>query len=339
MALKKRPNGLYRKTITDKRTGKVKYFEAKTEREVYRKIMEYEEEQLRGRLFKQIADEWWELEVENLSPSSVRSYKKATERVLEHFGKMHISDIQTSDISKFLNLLARKEYAKKTVKNHKIVINRIFHFAVVEGDIKYNPAREAELPRGLKESKRTSATPQEENIICHSQEVWLLPFFALMTGMRKGELLGLKWKDIDMDKKLIRVERSIWYGGGTHIKEPKTEAGKRRLPIPTLLYEELEKYNLPREHYVFGGEEPLSEKQYRLMYAKFQRITGVTATAHQLRHSYATLAVESKVPEDVLASIFGHRDITTTLNIYSEVRESRIIAAGAMLNFPDKIKG
>ena len=157
---------------------------------------------------------------------------------------------------------------------------------------------------------------------------------ALFTGMRKGELRGLKWEDIDMTRKLIHVQRSVWDSAGTHIKPPKTKAGNRLIPIPDVLCRELEKHRQKAKdltHYVFGGEKPISEKKYRYMYAKFQNQTGITATAQQLRKSYATMAVGANMAPDVLASIFGHEDITTTLNIYSQVREDRIIAAANQL--------
>lgn len=325
--LKPRADGRYRKIVDG-----VAFYGA-TEREVYQKIKEYNEELDRGRLFKNVAEDWWSLEVEKLEPSTAKGYKKATERVTDRFGKLRIKEIQTSDISRFLYDLGKREgFAKKTVKNHKIVLNGIFHFAVVQGEILYNPVREAEIPRGLTETPRLPAHPVEERLIASSGELWLLPFMALFTGMRKGELRGLKWSDIDMKRKLIHVERSVWDGGGTHIKSTKTKAGTRLIPIPDILYRELEKYDRPANHYVFGGENPISEKKYRYEYKKFQAQTGITATAQQLRKSYATMAVAANLPADVLASIFGHEDITTTLNIYNQVREDRIIAAGKQLD-------
>ncbi len=332
--MKKRSDGRYRKVIKDPRIGKTVYFYGNSEREVMRKIMEYTTVAERGRTFAEIANEWWELEVTNLSPSTVRGYRKATDRVIEQFGSMRMKEIQTSDISRFLyNLGKVQQLAKKTVKNHKIVLNRIFHYAVVQGEIQYNPAREAEIPRGLKVTPRLPATPAEEVKIAQAQEIWLLPFMALYTGMRKGELRGLKWGDIDMERRLIHVQRSVWDGAGTHIKPPKTKAGDRMIPIPQELYRELEKHMGRPDYYVFGDEKPLSEKRYRYLYAKFQKETGITATVQQLRKSYATMAVGVNLPQDVLASIFGHEDITTTLNIYSQVREERIIAAADQISY------
>lgn len=332
MALTKRKDGRYVRAIQDRKTGRRVYFYGTSEREINKKILEYTAKSEKGRLFSEVADEWWSIEVEKLSPSTIKGYRAATDRIIEYFGQEYISEIETSDINKVLNKLARLGLAKKTVKNHKIIINRIFHFAVIEGDIRYNPANEAELPRNLPETKRRPATPAEESTIRKSSEIWLLPYMALTTGMRKGELLGLKWEDVDLENNLIYVRRSVWYGNGTHIKEPKTEAGKRKIPIIIPLREELIKHKAEPSHFVFGGENPLTEKGFRYHYAKFQKETGITATAQQLRKSFATIAVGANIPPDVLKSIFGHKNISTTLNIYAEVRDSRIAEAGDILS-------
>lgn len=73
------------------------------------------------------------------------------------------------------------------------------------------------------------------------------------------------------------------------------------------------------------------EAAYRYRYDKFKKQTGINATAQQLRKSFATLAVDANVPPDVLKVIFGRRDISTTLNIYAEVRDFRIAEANALL--------
>ena len=329
--MKKRADGRYVKFITDPITHKRICFYGDTEREVNHKILEYTNDCELGKYFSDVADEWWEFEVEKLSPSTVKGYKSATERIVDHFGKDRIRDITSADLNRFLMSLARLGYAKKTVKNHKIIINRIFHFAIVSGYISTNPSTDAEIPRNLRETKRRPATEKEEDIIRQSADVWLLPYMALATGLRKGELLGLRWEDIDFKTNLIHVNRSIWYGSGANVKAPKTEAGVRRVPIIPSLREELLKHVGKPKNYVFGDKEPLSEKAYRYRYKKFQEKTGITATAHQLRKSYATLAVESNVPPDVLKSIIGHRDISTTLNLYAEVRDARIIESAELL--------
>ena len=329
--MKKRSDGRYVKVITDPKTKKKINFYGKTPREVNTKILAHKSATARGITFGEVSDLWWEIEVENLSPSTVKGYKCATERITALWRDYIINDITPSDINKFLLDLAKKRMAKKTVKNHKIIINRIFHFAVVQGYCSQNVARDAEIPRNLPQTIRRPASVSDEQKIKESAEVWFLPYLALATGMRKGEILGLMWQDIDFEKNLIYVRRSIWYAPAPTIKLPKTDAGIRSIPILGPLREELEKRKGNPKHYVFGGATPMTEKAYRYAYQKYKKQTGVTATAHQLRKSYATMAVDANVPPDVLKTIIGHRDISTTLNIYAEVRDYRINEAQSLL--------
>lgn len=327
--MKKRADGRYAKKVDGK------FFYGKTEREVYRKILEYTEKKATGYTFKEVADQWWEIEVEQLSPSTVRGYQNSTKRAVEFFGDLPISDITTADITKYLHRIARQGFSKKTVKNHKIVVSRIMHFATVECYIKHNPARDAELPRNLAEKKRKAAPPSEEAAIKSAKDdPWMLPYFALMTGMRRGEILGLKWSDIDLDRNIINVQRSVWYDGSQpYIKNTKTEAGQRLIPILAPLKERILQEDIPNpNYYVFGDEKPLTEKAYRHRYKMYKERVGITSTLHQLRKSFATAAVDANVPVDVLKEIIGHKDISTTMNIYAEVRENRIKEAGNALS-------
>ena len=331
--MKKRADGRYCKKVDGK------FFYGATEREVYRKILEFTEKKAIGRTFKEVADEWWDIEVEALSPSTVRGYRKTTGRASEYFGDTPIADITTAEITRYLHHIARQGFSKKTVKNHKIVISRIMHFATIECYIKHNPARDAELPRNLVEKKRKAAPPNEETAIKNaSDDEWMLPYFALMTGMRRGELIGLKWSDIDLEHDMIHVQRSVWYADGCKAleKETKTEAGQRMIPILAPLKErilkEIEQSKPNPNHYVFGGSEALTEKAYRHRYKKYKERVGITSTLHQLRKSFATAAVEADIAPDVLKEIIGHKDISTTMNIYAEVRESRIKEAGNALS-------
>lgn len=330
--MKKRKDGRYVKMVDG-----VLFYGA-TEREVYRKILEHTEKIELGKTFAEVADEWWRIEAEQLSPGTVRGYRKATERAVEFFGDMRISEVSAADITKFLHYLAREKYSKKTVKNHKIIVSRIMHFATVECYIKSNPARDAELPRNLAEKKRKAATQSDEAIIKSTPlDEWQLPFFALMTGMRKGELIGLKWSDIDLKEGIINVSRSVWYGnGGANVKSTKTDAGERSIPIVDPLADRLRELvrrdNPNPNHYVFGTDVPLTEKAYRYRLKRYSEKYGITSTLHQLRKSFATAAVDAEVQPDVLKAIIGHKDISTTLNIYAEVRNNRIKSAGNALS-------
>lgn len=330
--MKKRADGRYIKVVDGK------FFYGYSERDVYKKIFEYTQKKEHGITFFEVAEEWWSIEAIKLSPSSVRGYQKANDRAKSFFGDTPVKDITAAEITRYLHRLAREDLGKKTVKNHKIVVSRILHFATVEGYIPSNPARDAELPRNLKQKKRRAATPADEDAILNcSLDDWQLPAFALLTGMRKGEVIGLKWKDIDLEKGFIYVRRSVWYANGKgNVKNTKTDAGERCIPIveklkPRILT--LSKQNHTSESFVFGDDEkPLSEKAYRYRLKVFNEKYGITSTLHQLRKSFATAAVDADVPVDVLKEIIGHKDISTTLNIYAEVREHRIKEAAKDLS-------
>lgn len=334
--MRRNKNGYYRKALTHPITGKRVYITAKSNIELLNKIQDWQEmvKKEGAKTFETVSEEWWRVDASRLQPSTQAGYNSLLQRINQEWGNVPITDIKTSDISIFLNHLKRLGYAKKTVKNHLIVISRIMHYAVIEGYIPSNPARDVELPRGLTETKRTAATPQEEARIKEAgNEVWLLPVTAIYTGMRKGELIGLRWEDIDLEGKTITVRRSVWYGDGERvIKEPKTKAGIRTIPIVAPLLARLQEAKKTAVGaYVFGTDKPLPEKTYRLMYARFQGQTGVTCTLHQLRKSFATYAVSKNLPPDVLKAILGHADISTTLNIYAETRQDRIQEAASLL--------
>ena len=334
--LKKRADGRYCRSIIDT-TGKRKFFYGVSEREVEAKIREYEEAQNREVTFSRVADEWWDYTSERISPTSVRGYRVAYEKAKDFFGEYAIGDVNALDITRYLALLGNLNYAKKTVKNYKIVLNRILHHAVISGYISTSPARDAEIPRGLKQNRRTAAKPDDEDLIRKSVGVWLLPYTALMSGLRKGELLALQWKDIDFDKNVIHVTKSLYYANAPAIKSTKTEAGTRDVPILAPLREELVKVKDKPEHFVFSdtGEKPLSAKRFRTLLTHYQEQTGVTSTLHQLRKSFATAAARYGVPPKVLQSILGHKDFATTMNIYAEVRDESLQDAARLLERTD----
>lgn len=336
--MSRRADGRFQKSITDPKTGKRIYFYGTTEREVNRKILDYEEKCENGKTFAEVAGEWWREALEVISPTSVRGYRVAMEYAVKYFGDIYVKDITARDISRYLAKLASLGYAKSTVKNYKIVVSRIFHYALINGYVDFSPTVGVDIPRGLKQKRRTAAVEGDEEIIRRSAKMWIAPYLALMTGLRKGELLALQWKDVDFKRNVISVSKSLYYKAGAHIKEPKTESGKRIVPILKPLREELlarhEEIAPSPEHYVVSdtGEKPLSQKRFRTLEKHFREDSGVTSTLHQLRKSFATIAVKAKLEPKVLQSIMGHKNIATTYNIYAEVREDSIAAAGDALS-------
>jgi integrase len=325
--MKKRADGRIQKKVKDKSTGKYLYFYGKTEGEVNRKILAYSQKREIGRSFSEVAAEWWRDAVDRLAYQSQKPYKPAMERAVAFFGDTPIKEIKPRDVSRFLQELAKKDFAQKTVSNHRLIVNLICRHAVIQGDLEHNPCADVATPKNLKKAPRKSATEEDEEKVKQSADVWLFPFVALTTGMRKGEILALQWRDVDFENNIIRVTKSIYFVGDiSKIKRPKTEAGARDIPLLPILKEKLLKVkNENPDSFIFSenGKDPLSPWQYLSRMKQYIKTTGVTSTPHQLRHSFATLCFEAGIPIKSVQEVLGHKQISTTMDIYTDFRKKK----------------
>ena len=331
-----RADGRLQTTITDKKTGKRIYFYGTTARELKQKIFEYQTKVDEGPLFTNVSDEWWEEAEPLLAYQSVRGYLRAKKQADEEFGDMYIKDIQPQQITLYLKRLGKQYGSQKTVDKYRLILNLIFKYAIETGYVTYNPCSAAKAPKGLKKAKREAATVEEEKIIKTTEYEWLFPYFAIYTGMRKGEILALQWKDIDFENNLINVYKSVYYKtNGVEIKGTKTEAGTRIVPLLNPLKERLiGKRPKNQNEYVFSdnGSEPLTAKRYETEYRKYQKYTGIKCTAHQLRHSFATIAFENDISPKIVQEILGHKQLSTTMDIYTDFRKSHLKEITDILN-------
>lgn len=333
--LKKRADGRLVKTVTAA-NGKRLFFYGKTEREINKKILEYRDKEDKGKTFLEVSDDWWEEAEERLAVQSIQTYKKAKSRADGYFKDTPIKDITPKDVSGFLSSVAAYGYAQRTVAKQKVILGLIFSHGIEKDALMFNPCASVRLPKGLPKVKRESATLEDEKKIRESVDVWLFPFFALMTGMRKGELLALTWRDVDFENNIIHVTKSVYRDGNQgFIKEPKTASGVRIVPLLKPLREKLLeiKKRMP-DDFIFSddGKRPFTDSRFRSLVAHFKKVTGVQATAHQLRHSFATIAFEAGISAKAVQEILGHSQVTTTLNIYTDFRKKSFEQVTDVLN-------
>lgn len=327
--LTKRKDGRYRKVVNGVT------FYGHSEREINSKILEFREKKELGPTFTEVADEWWREAYETLANQSIKVYRPALERAKEHFSVTRVKDIEPRHVSAFFRELGRQGYAYKTVANQRIVINQIFNLAVINGDIIYNPCASVHVPKGLKKTQREPASEADELLIHNSSHPWLFPIISLMTGLRKGEILALQWKDIDFENKTISVTKSVEHlGDRPHIKAPKTAAGVRLVPLLDILAEKLLPHRKAPEHFIISdtGEKPLTNRRYQTLYREYKEAVGIDCTSHQLRHSYATIAIEEDVGIKELQGALGHTSISMTLDTYAKNRKRAVEKVASKLN-------
>ena len=151
------------------------------------------------------------------------------------------------------------------------------------------------------------------------------------TGMRRGEVLGLRWQDIDLKNRKIHVVQNVTHKGNRPvIGTPKTRNSKRSLPLTDELIKLLQPMN--DIGYVIGGAEPVSVKSYNTRLNRIRKQVNLYgATAHVLRHTYLTHLAGAGVDLKTLQYIAGHAHIQTTMNIYVHAQEENITKAGNIL--------
>ena len=324
----KREDGRWQESLLFTRNGRPvrKYFYGRTKAEVLRKVAAYKESKENGRTFGEVAEEWWESTEPLLAVNTLRGYRPAVARAVEHFGHMYINAIRPSDISMFLREFVRQySAADKTARTQLMIVNLICKYAVSCGDNDSNPARDISVPRGLKKVPRPM--PSDDDIQRVKDSVGctfgLFPYLIMYTGCRRGEALALTWDDVDVASRTIRISKSVYQDRNVpHVKTPKTGAGQRTVPILNKLLPHLSPSSgLLFPDPVSGGL--MTEMHFQRLWKAYTEESGVTCTPHQLRHTFATMLYEADIGEKDAQDLLGHAQISTTRDIYTHIREQQ----------------
>ncbi|WP_242943080.1 tyrosine-type recombinase/integrase [Hydrogenoanaerobacterium saccharovorans] len=331
----RRPDGLYEtiKLINGKRVA----FRGKTESEVYDRMIGYKETEEKGSTFKEIAEDWKEEHFDTIEYNTQISYKPAYYRALEWFDGEYIKQIKPNDIKSFIVKFSKQGggRAQKTVRTQLLVLNLIFTKATVDGDIDFNPCENVSIPKNLSKKKRSMPSDEDIQKIKNNVDApfGLFPYFLLYTGCRKGEALALQFKDIDFNNKIIKIEKSVYFESNQpHIKQPKTEAGNRTIPLLDKLAKKLPKGK--KNDYLFGKDKKtlFKDTQFKKLWADYCELCKISVTPHQLRHAYATILFEAGINEKDAQELLGHANISVTRDIYTHIRSSRKEKTAEILN-------
>lgn len=331
----KRPNGLYEaiRVINGKRIA----FRGRTQREVEQKMIAYKDGESKGPLFEKATEDWWGEFMETAAPNSLKGYKPAMERAIERFKGKRLFAITAQEIKLWVSALVKRGFAKKTIQTHLIVLNGIYKRAQEEYNSDCNPAALVRLPKNLPQQRRQLPSDEDDaRMLAHvtTHPLGLFAFLAKYTGARRGELLGLRYGDFDYNEGVIHIERSVYHvGNRPEIKAPKTDAGVRSVPLLEIIARVMPKGK--KKAYVFsddGGKTPLTSSRIEDLWANYCKETGVTATPHQWRHLYATVLFDAGIDAKDAQVLMGHAQFSTTMDIYTHVKDQRITKTANKLN-------
>jgi integrase len=294
--------------------------------------------------------------------------------VKDTFGKKRIADIKFSDLLQYyLYLLNDEEIALGTLDSVHCLIHPTFQLAVRDEIIRHNPSdgvmKEVSKRAGKSRGVRHALTLEQQRafmdyIANHPVYYHWWPLFTVLlgTGCRIGEGLGLRWQDLDFEKRTISINHSlVYYPEGSSrrsvlkVSKPKTEAGIRIIPMLDIVYDafqmELEEqeetgYNQIEIDGMTGfiftnrnGSAPNPQTVNRtikriissynadeVVRAKRQRREPIILpdfSCHHLRHTFCTRLCENETNLKVIQAIMGHRNIETTMDIYAEATEQK----------------
>lgn len=274
---------------------------------------------------------------DRFKPSAVRGHERALRlRVLPELGAARLSDVSHVDLQEFVDRLKAQGLEASTIHNSVMPLRAIYRRAVARGEVAVNPASDLSLP-AVRGKRDRIASPQEASKLLAALPVEDRPLWAtaMYAGLRRGELMALRWEDVDLAANVIRVERS-WDLKEGEI-EPKSQAGRRTAPIPSVLRDYLVEHRIradDAEGRAFGhGSEPFDVNRVRVDAIRAWEGVGLEAiTLHECRHTFASLMIAAGVNAKALSTYMGHANISITLDRYGHLMPGNEAEAAELLD-------
>ena len=213
--------------------------------------------------------------------------------------------------------------------------------AVTEGLIRINPAVGCKLPPKKAKEMQVLTPPEITRFLIQAREEGYYELFLLelTTGMRRGEILALKWRDLNLKTGELHISRQVLkVNGKVLISTPKTKSSNRMILLPPEMLELLAELKTRTDsEWIFPSPLDLTQPRHpSAIYHRFQKILERAnckrARFHDLRHTFATMALENGMDIKTLSAMIGHVSAETTLNIYSHITDTMQQQAAARID-------
>lgn len=273
--------------------------------------------------------------------------KSRLQYFVDRFGYKSIETIKLCDGEQALidlaehNPVTQKPSAKKTLIGYSSALKRCFDYALANRAIDYNPMQHLSVPNSAQKKTREALNAEQQQWIIDTEHRAQLPaMIMLFAGLRRGEVSALLWSDVDLQNKTITVNKSYDFRENK-VKTTKTAAGIRVIPIPEILVSFLksaEKNSVYVCPCTNGGV--MRESAWQRLWNSYMQALNQkysdnmqtalnipmimpTFTPHCLRHTYCTMLYESGIDAVTAKNLMGHKDISTTLGIYTHLSREK----------------
>ena len=278
----------------------------------------------------QIFSEWFQSIRHRVKESTAANYRmKAEKHVLPAFSDMRADEITGSDIYSFIELRQKSGLSNRYITDILIMMKSVYKYASKTYHF-LNPLEGIALPKMQKPEIELLDEKQQEKlqqyIVENPNRSTLGIALSMSTGIRIGELCALQWEDIDLEKRILTVRKTmqrIQTPDGEKrtkltIAEPKSESSKRKIPIPDCVVSILEKFRGKAKEYLVSGEErPIEPRTMQYRFASILKNVKLPSVHfHALRHMFASKCVKLGFDVKTLSEILGHSKVEITLNRY-----------------------
>lgn len=286
-------------------------------------------------LYNGTLDTWasyWFAEISTkVKPSTFASYRtKMNTHVLPFLGHKGLSSLKEDEIMTWIDQI-KQTLAPSSVRVVFLVLKSCCAAAVKRGLISFNPCQWITLPADPNQTVQALSEKEQQLVIKGAEKHanGLAINLALETGLRIGEISGLKWDDIDFQNHLLSVRRTVQRISNTDKNidnktiliegTPKSLASVRVIPLSEKMITLLEcRKNRQLGSFIWGGEKPSEPRVIANWLKKICQMVSINSVPfHSLRHSFATRCIEKGVPITTISALLGHKSIKMTLDTYT----------------------
>jgi integrase len=286
--------------------------------------------------FKEYTKKLISMRMVSLRPNSNKSYDNLMRKhFIPFFGDMPLNEITWYTVQGYLN--ARKEMGKETLRTHLARLRVVFASAMEDGIITVNPAKNRNIKNpGQILPEREALTEQQREQVARAlpamdEKDARYVAICLYAATRKSETLGLQWKHVTEQE--IQVRQQCQVNNNSFILPPKSDCGKRNIPIQDRLKPYLANHGNDEE-YLFGkGTKPPTKYMFEQMWKRIEtHLNGIDISSHILRHTFITECAEKNVPVNVTQKIAGHSKPSITYDVYTHVTDTLMQDAMSKIN-------
>jgi integrase len=276
----------------------------------------------------------------NCSQRTYEGYQSIIKNhLLPALGNLTLKQLTPQVIQSYYGKAVSK-LSNRTVHHQHRVLSESLKYAARQGYLGLNPCEMVNPPRPYKKTMRTLTPTEVEHLLEAGKDSYYYPviYFAVSTGLRQAEILGERWRDIDLDMLSISVSQVLYKRGGvTTFNQPKTAHSRRRVAMTPKLAEFLREYRANREWlYVQANKllslddlvftsyqgQPLNPSVLTHNFHKITLKAGLSGVRfHDLRHTFASLMLLRGVSPKVISEALGHASVAFTMDTYSHIIE------------------